>query len=60
SNGAKVWSIPDAIAQVLARHWGTSESGSSAGLSEICPTCAGSMRFDSGCFSCPSCGYSTC
>jgi ribonucleoside-diphosphate reductase alpha chain len=60
SNGAKVWSIPDAIAQVLARHWGTPDSGNLAGLNEICPTCAGSMRFDSGCFSCPSCGYSTC
>jgi ribonucleoside-diphosphate reductase alpha chain len=60
SNGAKVWSIPDAIAQVLARHWGTLESGAQSGVSEICPSCAGAMRFDSGCFSCPSCGYSTC
>ena len=61
SGGAKIFSIPDAIAQVLNRHFGQSEHGQRASDSaEICPECAGAMAFDSGCFTCPSCGYSNC
>ncbi len=62
SQGARVSSIPDAIAQVLHRWYGSKaaagpEGGESA---EICPQCSGAMFFGSGCWSCPSCGYSTC
>jgi len=61
SGGAKIFSIPDAIAQVLNRHFGQSEHGQRTSDSvEICPECSGAMAFDSGCFTCPSCGYSTC
>lgn len=63
AEGGKVSSIPDAIAQVLERHFGTEESGyrdKSSQPMEICPECGGAMNFDAGCFSCPSCGYSTC
>jgi ribonucleoside-diphosphate reductase alpha chain len=65
SGGAKVSSIPDAIAQVLERHAGTEPSGddSEPGAGqppEICPACAAAMMFDAGCYYCRSCGYSTC
>ncbi|MFZ5978994.1 MAG: vitamin B12-dependent ribonucleotide reductase [Candidatus Zixiibacteriota bacterium] len=61
--GGKVSSIPDAIAQVLEKHFGaglTEIDGKASQPSEICPECGGAMTFDAGCFSCPSCGYSTC
>ncbi|TET95105.1 MAG: vitamin B12-dependent ribonucleotide reductase [Candidatus Zixiibacteriota bacterium] len=61
SGGAKIFSIPDAIAQVLNRHFGQSEHGQrTSDSAEICPECSGAMAFDSGCFTCPSCGYSNC
>ncbi len=59
SEGGKVTSIPDAIAQVLNKHFGGGQ-GDSVGSAEICPQCSAAMRFDSGCFACASCGYSTC
>ncbi|MEW6413324.1 MAG: vitamin B12-dependent ribonucleotide reductase [Candidatus Zixiibacteriota bacterium] len=62
ADGAKVSSIPDAIAQVLNKHFGDPaervDSLSTSG--EICPQCSAAMRLDSGCFTCASCGYSTC
>ncbi len=62
ANGAKVFSIPDAIAQVLHRHFGcdAAATGETAEGAEICPECSAAMIFDAGCFSCQSCGYSTC
>jgi len=68
SNGAKVSSIPDAIAQVLDRHFGSERSQTASEKAEnppglppdICPSCASAMSFDSGCYFCRSCGYSTC
>ena len=65
SGGARVSSIPDAIAQVLERHFGDSTSSlddpeNDGRPREICPTCSGAMLFDSGCYYCRSCGYSTC
>ena len=62
SGGAKIFSIPDAIAQILNRHFGASEGSQNkpTGPAEICPECGGGMTFDSGCFTCPSCGYSNC
>lgn len=62
SGGAKISSIPDAIAQVLSKHFGHVPDvvDSQYGAPEICPQCTGAMRFDSGCFTCASCGYSNC
>lgn len=62
SGGAKIFSIPDAIAQILNKHFG---SGVTTGKSytesaEICPSCSSPMRFESGCFNCANCGYSNC
>ncbi len=62
ADGARVFSIPDAIAQVLERHFGEGDpkSPNKAQPAEICPECAGPMNFTSGCYACPSCGYSNC
>jgi ribonucleoside-diphosphate reductase alpha chain len=72
SDGSRIFSIPDAIAQVLGRHFCpaevSSETGKDSGRarppspveSEICPECAEPMAFDSGCYHCASCGYSNC
>ena len=62
SDGAKISSIPDAVAQVLERHFGEGEAGEAAiaGAVDICPECGGAMNLDSGCYLCPLCGYSTC
>ncbi len=63
ANGTKITSIPDAIAQILNRHFGESKDSDKKHASnalEMCPDCAGSMIYDSGCFSCQFCGYSNC
>ncbi|HKK20932.1 MAG TPA: vitamin B12-dependent ribonucleotide reductase [candidate division Zixibacteria bacterium] len=61
AGGGKVSSIPDAIAQFLHRHFVKEGSPEvSVGAAEICPQCSAAMRFDSGCLTCASCGYSTC
>ncbi|MFH2050767.1 MAG: adenosylcobalamin-dependent ribonucleoside-diphosphate reductase, partial [bacterium] len=62
SGGSKVFSIPDAIAQILNRHFGGKAAPTmpDKGANEICPECSGGMIFDSGCFTCPICGYSNC
>jgi ribonucleoside-diphosphate reductase alpha chain len=62
AGGARVTSIPDAIAQVLERHFGSEDHGDAVGPShaEICPECSSAMAFSSGCFYCPACGYSSC
>ncbi len=62
--GGRVSSIPDAIAQVLEKR--LCEGGCVEGAGphtvskEICPSCGDAMLFDSGCYCCHSCGYSTC
>ncbi len=61
AEGGRVSSIPDAIAQILNRHFGTEEKGTAEdSLREICPECTGPLIYQSGCYSCSSCGYSTC
>ena len=62
SDGARVTSIPDAIAQVLNRHFGSEEDRSTFGgqPAEICPDCGSAMSLDSGCYLCSFCGYSSC
>ncbi len=59
SGGAKVFSIPDAIAQILNKHFADTCSAEFESY-EICPSCSSSMRFESGCYNCASCGYSNC
>jgi ribonucleoside-diphosphate reductase alpha chain len=61
AGGARILSIPDAIAQVLHRHFGdkNADDGKSQ-ATEICPECSGPMGFAGDCFTCLSCGYSTC
>ena len=62
SGGSKVSSIPDAIAQVLQGRFGSSADSEQIvdNPGEICPECSAAMIFDSGCFSCRACGYSSC
>lgn len=62
SEGARIFSIPDAIAQILNRRFGKPETAQdeSHQATEICPECASPMVFHSGCYSCGSCGYSNC
>ena len=62
SGGAKIFSIPDAIAQILNKHFGNNQHPESQkqSSSEICPSCSSPMLFQSGCFNCASCGYSNC
>ncbi len=62
SEGARVFSIPDAIAQVLNRHFGGQEDSAErpAAELEVCPECSSGMTISSGCSHCPSCGYSNC
>ena len=62
ANGARVFSIPDAIAQVLQRRFEAEPEvvDSEPDTSDVCPRCTAAMRFDSGCFTCVSCGYSNC
>ena len=62
SGGIKVSSIPDAIAQVLERHAGPGgdQDQTSVRPGEICPACSSAMTFESGCYCCHSCGYSSC
>ena len=62
SEGARVSSIPDAIAQVLQRHFGAENTDARfpGQPAEICPECASPMTLDSGCYLCSYCGYSTC
>ncbi len=61
SGGSKVSSIPDAIAQILERHFGEEAAADTSDhVLEICPSCGSAMIFDSGCYCCQACGYSTC
>lgn len=62
ASGSKVSSIPDAIAQVLQRHFGHLQDPATRQdqPAEICPECASPMTLDSGCYLCSFCGYSSC
>ena len=63
SQGSKISSIPDAIAQILHRHFekamGNKDFNPNDKI-EMCPECSGNMVFSSGCFTCQFCGYSNC
>ena len=63
SQGSKISSIPDAIAQILHRHFEKDTDNKSFNPNdkiEMCPECSGNMIFSSGCFTCQFCGYSNC
>ena len=60
--GAKITSIPDAVAQVLARQAGLGDDPDNAELeaTEPCPECGSPLQQAASCLTCASCGYSTC
>lgn len=60
--GGLVRSMPDAIAKILRKHFGNGHAEKiEPDLStETCPDCSGKMVHESGCITCPNCGYSKC
>jgi len=60
--GGLIMSIPDAIAKVLKKHFGTNQSANrDRDLTyEFCPDCGAKLDHDSGCVVCPQCGFSKC
>ncbi len=60
--GGLIMSIPDAIAKVLMRHFGTIQNANhDRDLTyEFCPDCGSKLDHDSGCVVCSQCGFSKC
>jgi ribonucleoside-diphosphate reductase alpha chain len=61
-NGGLISSIPDAIAQVLHKHFGNGKKMEKEFdlAEEFCPDCAARIEHEGGCIVCHSCGYSKC
>jgi len=65
---ARIRSLPDAIAQVLAEHLGIAEIEEATpsqtapeSVGDLCPECGqGTLVFEEGCQKCYSCGYTEC
>ncbi len=65
---ARIRSLPDAIAQVLAEHLGLAEVEEAApsqpmpeSVGDLCPECGqASLIYEEGCEKCYSCGYTEC
>jgi ribonucleoside-diphosphate reductase alpha chain len=65
---ARIRSLPDAIAQVLAEHLGIADSEDAApsqpmpeSVGDLCPECGqATLVFEEGCQKCYSCGYTEC
>jgi ribonucleoside-diphosphate reductase alpha chain len=65
---ARIRSLPDAIAQVLAEHLGIAEVEETASsqptpdsVGDLCPECGqATLVFEEGCQKCYSCGYTEC
>jgi ribonucleoside-diphosphate reductase alpha chain len=65
---ARIRSLPDAIAQVLAEHLGITEVEEAApsqsmpeSVGDLCPECGqATLVFEEGCQKCYSCGYTEC
>jgi len=60
--GGRIMSIPDAIAKVLNKHFGTNQNANrDRDLTyEFCPDCGTKLDHDSGCVVCSQCGFSKC
>jgi ribonucleoside-diphosphate reductase alpha chain len=61
-DGGVIRSVPDAVAKVLYKHFGNGKkTKQDPDLGTLrCPDCSAKMAAESGCFSCPNCGYSKC
>lgn len=63
-DGGLVYSIPDAIAQVLQRRYlpkGNGKKSYEKSLKyDLCPECGQVIAFEEGCKTCHSCGYTKC
>lgn len=61
-DGGVIRSVPDAIAKVLYKHFGNGKkTKQDVDLGTLrCPDCSAKLNAESGCFSCPNCGYSKC
>jgi ribonucleoside-diphosphate reductase alpha chain len=65
---ARIRSLPDAMAQVLAEHLGIADVEEAApsqpmpeSVGDLCPECGqGTLVFEEGCQKCYSCGYTEC
>jgi ribonucleoside-diphosphate reductase alpha chain len=65
---ARIRSLPDAVAQVLAEHLGMAEAEEAASpqpmaesVGDLCPECGqAALVFEEGCQKCYSCGYTEC
>jgi ribonucleoside-diphosphate reductase alpha chain len=60
--GGLIMSIPDAIAKVLNKHFGTNQNANQDRdlTYEFCPDCGSKLEHDSGCIVCSRCGFSKC
>ncbi len=60
--GGLIMSIPDAIAKVLKKHFGTGRNANhDRDLTyEFCPDCGSKLDHESGCVVCSQCGFSKC
>jgi len=65
--GKSILSCADAIASVLEKHIGgetapppTEDYGLVKNLAGQCPECGNLLRYQEGCYNCPSCGYTKC
>ena len=60
TEGGLVTSIPDAIAKVLGRHFGTLKNGGSKDMYQsVCKQCGATLP-DEKCPTCPNCGWNKC
>jgi ribonucleoside-diphosphate reductase alpha chain len=60
--GGRIMSIPDAIAKVLNRHFGSNQHANRDKdiTYEFCPDCGSKLDHESGCVVCSQCGFSQC
>jgi ribonucleoside-diphosphate reductase alpha chain len=64
--GKAILSCADAIASVLEKHIGGAaepkpeDSSVAKNLAGQCPECGNLLRYQEGCYHCPSCGYTKC
>jgi len=64
--GKSILSCADAIASVLEKHISgdaepkTEDYGLVKNLAGQCPECGNLLRYQEGCYNCPSCGYTKC